>query len=238
MVILENQENLGYAGGANTGIKYALSQSVQWVLIVNNDIVVSPSFYTELETALSYLPGIDIYAPLIFDYNQPSKIWHAGDRLIPLTLMTRGIDHRIIKPNRTIIPVDLVNGCAMLVNRRVFEKIGFFSTHFFMYAEEVDFVYRARLAGFKAGIATKALIWHKISLSSRDKPKTRYLKTVNQIIFYKTYAQLYQLPIMFFLSFVRLFYIAGKDIYHNQLHLITPLIKGWFYGWFISQPKK
>ncbi len=65
----------------------------------------------------------------------------------------------------------------MFVRREVFERIGLFDPSFFMYAEEVDLCWRARAAGFHLACATRAKMWHKISVSAdRDRPTTRYMR--------------------------------------------------------------
>jgi GT2 family glycosyltransferase len=128
--------------------------------------------------------------------------------------------------------VDFVSGCAMFIRRDVFEKIGLFDEKLLMYGEEVDFCWRARLAGYTLGCVTPARMWHKVSLSaSRVGSQTRYLRIRNQIRFYNNYARGLQRPIMFLFSILRSGMIILKDIFRRQTDLIPPLIRGWVDGW-------
>lgn len=236
--LIENDKNLGYAAGLNIGISHAMSQGAQWVFVLNNDTIVDPLFYEELDHAIQSEPNDTIFGPLILNYYHPEQIWFLGDKLLPGLLFTRsvarGSSSAIQLP--AVISVDFITGCAMVINRQVFEKIGLFSTEYFMYAEDVDFCWRANLAGFHIASITRAKMWHKISASSRqDRPLSRYWRTRNQIVFYRKYAHFYQLPILLGLSSIRLIGILFKDVCHSQSRLITPLLKGWADGWF-SKP--
>jgi len=132
----------------------------------------------------------------------------------------------------SLVPVDFVNGCGMLVKGDVFKRIGFFDTAYFMYGEEADLCWRARAAGFRMAVATQARMWHKVSASSnRDQPTARYLRIRNQIRFYRTYSRGLQLLVMFVFTWLRALYIALGDLTHGRVSLINPLIRGWIHGW-------
>jgi GT2 family glycosyltransferase len=121
----------------------------------------------------------------------------------------------------------------MLVRREVFKEIGLLNTSLFMYAEEVDFIWRARLAGYRVGCVTNAHLFHKISLSAnRDRPQQRYWRIRNQIFFYRKYTYGMKLALMFFIVLARSLWIGTKDIFHGQKELLSSLIRGWRDGWF------
>ena len=235
LTIIENSDNVGYAQACNQGIEIAIKKRVEWILLLNNDTIVAENFLEELEKANDYKNRLFIFSPLIFYFSEPKIIWYSGDRRIPGTLITinpyRGKAPRLNFPE--LMPVDFVNGCGMLINRNVFETIGLFDPAYIMYGEEVDFCWRAHLAGFKMATLTKAHMWHKVSLSAkRDQPRTRYLKIRNQIIFYRRYSEGLQLGVMFIFSTFRCAYIFLDDILNSRANLIRPLLLGWFAGWF------
>jgi hypothetical protein len=60
-------------------------------------------------------------------------------------------------------PVEIVNGCCMMIAQRVFERIGLIDERFFLIHEESDFCLRAIQAGFECGILAEPLVWHKHS---------------------------------------------------------------------------
>lgn len=233
--ILTAKENLGFAAGNNWGIRYALKQGAEWILLLNNDTIISRSMLQTLRKTVEQYPKYHIIAPLILYFDAPDTIWSAGDRLIPGTLITYHLykQQQLTENLPSILNVDFVTGCGMLVNRIVFAEVGLLDESTFMYAEEIDFIWRARRAGHKTICATQAHMWHKISLSAqRDRPQARYLRIRNQIWFYRKYARRLQLVIMFLFVTFRLLGVGIADIITRRTELIRPLISGWNDGWF------
>ena len=127
----------------------------------------------------NYITDSDPFAiitPLIFYYSQPERIWNLGDHLIGGTLLTynsyQGKTAPVGLPKT--IPVDFVSGCAMIINSDVIERIGMFDETLVMYGEEVDYCWRARIAGYHAVCITRSKVWHKVSKSA-DKNKNLVL---------------------------------------------------------------
>jgi GT2 family glycosyltransferase len=232
--VVESGQNLGFAGGCNLGLEYAFDRGAQWIFILNNDTLVDPALFVEWARAADAGEGYAIISPLILYYNAPERIWYLGDRLVPASLITYSIGRDQIDRGQfpPLVPVDFVCGCGMFVQRAVFERVGLFDPSFFMYAEEVDFCQRARTVGFRLACATRAKMWHKVSVSAdRDRPTTRYLRIRNQILFYRRYARWYQAPPLFAFTLARLLRIALGDLAYRQPALIPPLVRGWADGW-------
>ena len=234
MSIVQVEKNLGYAHGLNLGIPMALQNGAKWLLLMNNDVEVAEDFFSELEKA-THSP-FAIISPLILYYDLPNQIWYGGDLLIPGTLI--GLRLHKNKDVRSLrLPdlqkVDFAHGCAMLVRCDVIEKIGLFNDSSVIYAEEVDFIWRARQAGFKVAVANRARMWHKISaLMGKQKPRQRFLRVRNQIRFYRRFSSPIQFPIMFVFSLFRTLWISADDIWRKQTDLLSPLWKAWQLGWF------
>jgi GT2 family glycosyltransferase len=234
--IIESTENLGFAEGNNLGIKFAIDVGADWILLLNNDTVVAADFLTELGKAAQNNPEFSIIAPIIYYYDHPQVIWYLGDKLIPRTLITLN-SHRGKKDRNNhplIVPVDFVSGCGMMVRSDVFETIGFFDPSLYMYAEEVDFCWRARQAKFRLACATRAKVWHRVSTSAgKDQKNMRYLRIRNQARFYRRYARGYQIPLMFIFSLSRSIFLGIQDILRRQTNMVIPLARGWLHGWFM-----
>jgi len=237
--ILETGANLGYAGGNNAGIQRALDRQAEWILLLNNDTVISPNVLSELARAVQKAPKYGILAPLIFYYDAPEKIWFLGHRLLPGTLITHPVGPRKIPllGLPPIMDVDFLAGCGVMIRREVFERVGLLDENMFMYAEEVDFFWRARLSGYRAACVTTAHMWHKVSLSAnRDQPKTRHLRVRNQIWFYRRYARGIQQLLMWLFSLARAMVISITDLFQHQTELLSPLWRGWWKGWYGELP--
>ncbi len=232
---IEALQNLGYANGANLGIQQSLNTGAELILVMNNDTVVAPDFLLELKNIARQNPEYAIFGPLILYFDQPNKIWYFGSRLFPGTMMAFSQNRYRENMNKfpAVVPIDFVNGCGMMVRREVFERIGLFDTSYFMYAEEVDLCWRARLSGFKLAVAPRARMYHKISATAMRQPFImRYYATRNQIWFYRRYVKVWQLPLQFFFSTLHIFRQCFNDLIKGYFNMLVAMGCGWFDGWF------
>lgn len=233
--LISHPTNLGFAGGNNIGITAALQAGAEWVLLINNDTVVAPTFLQELREAVAQQPDYPIIGPLILYFDEPNRIWSLGDRLVPGTLITRRLwhDEPVPDPLAPFIPVDFLNACCLLIHRTVFARIGLLDASYFMYAEDVDFCWRARRAGIKLGCATKARLWHKVSRSTGVyHPQARYWRITNQIKVYRTHARRWQLPLMFGFTLIRSLKLAAVDLSQKRTRLAQQTLRAWRDGWW------
>lgn len=163
VIYLKNNHNLGYSGGNNVGIKKALQNGADWVLLLNNDTWVESSFMTSLKASLEVKEGI---VGLAID-EAPSassgqaKTVYAGKiewlkpTLIHITMFN------IVSPQVYAI------GGAMLIHRNVFDKIGFLDENYFLYFEDADFCERARKSGIQISFLSEIKISHSVSASTK-----------------------------------------------------------------------
>lgn len=227
-------ENLGFAGGTNRGIRHALQAGAEWVLLINNDTYVASTFFRELATAVQEQPHWSIISPMILYADEPDTIWSVGERRIGPTLLTRARlrNHRAPEQFPPYLAADSVNACAMLVHRKVFSRIGGFDEAYFMYAEDVDFCWRAQQAGFQMGIATRARMWHKVSRSTGIyHPQSRYWRIRNQIRFYRLQGTLRHIWYLFLFTTLRTLLLTAKDIMAGRAILIRTNWRAWRDGW-------
>lgn len=239
--IIASPTNVGFAAGNNLALQQALTQGAEWILLANNDTYVAPNFLTELQATVRQQPAYSLFGPLIFYHDEPQRIWSLGDQLIPGTLLTHGLHRNQLAPTRlaAFIPVDFLNACCILVHRRVFARIGLFDPHFFMYAEDVDFCWRARRAGFKLGCSTRAHMWHKVSRSTGPHhPTARYWRINNQITVYRRYAHSWQMPIMFLFTLLRSAKMGTIDFCAGRRLLAQKTFMAWRDGWFCRSSEK
>jgi len=234
LTIVALDENKGYPYGLNKGIPVAFEKGAEWLLLMNNDVVVDEDFLVELRKATIDCPDAGLIGPAILYYDNPEIIWYVGSKIIPGTLIGvrsfRG--RKYCTDIQRYVSIDFVHGCTMMVHKKVIDQIGLFDDSDLIYGDDADFSYRARLAGFKMIAATRAKMWHKISLTmGKVKPNTRYLRTRNTIAFYKKYTSGLKQLIMFVFTVVKGFITIIKDFFVGHLFLIRPLILGIIDGW-------
>jgi len=166
--IIENKENLGFAGGNNPGIERALEKGADWILLLNNDTVVDPNLLTAFMEAAKEQPKAKILGAKIYRYGEPGTIDHLGGfwnaKIGEFESPAQNkIDDGIWFEDMQ--QADYVCGAALLMHRSVPEAIGFLEPRFFLFWEETDFCFRARRKGFEVWTAPKAKVWHKVSSS-------------------------------------------------------------------------
>jgi GT2 family glycosyltransferase len=228
--IIVNEENVGFAAAVNKGVKYALSQGADWVLILNNDTIVAPDMLEQLMAVATCRPDIGILSPAIFCYNQPDRIWRLGDRHPSWSPIPFKVPANVLRTEKVLLPVDYVTGCGMLVRREVFQAIGMFDEGYFMYYEDADFCRRAKRAGFYIACVPTARMWHKISGSTwRDVSYQRYLKTRSRVKFYRRYLSLLALGYLFLSILCAILINALR----GNKKSVWAYVKGFYDGWHI-----
>jgi len=180
--IIENEANLGYAGGNNVGMKFAYDKGADYILLLNNDIKVDPYFLEELLSLAFNKPKGGIFGSAIYRYDEPDKIEHLGGFYNSSICEFVSNKKAFKNPKK----VDYVCGCTILIKREVIEKVGLFEPKFFLLWEEADLCTRAREKGFEIWAQPTSKIWHKISASFEDgKPQTHYFWWRNRLLWIK-----------------------------------------------------
>ena len=189
---IANQSNLGYARGNNVGIDHALAGKADYVLVLNNDTLVSPGFLGWLVQAAEANQQIGVVGPKIYYRGEGDKLWFAGGRVHMALGNTTHIGNRRRDgpAYEGTLEVDYVTGCAMLIKRSVLESIGSFDPAYVAYFEDCDLCLRAKDRGFRVVCAREAKIWHKVSASTggADSAEKAYLKIVSGARFFRRHA--------------------------------------------------
>jgi GT2 family glycosyltransferase len=165
--IISCKENLGFAGGNNIGIKISLQQNADFILLLNNDTTVEPNFLEILVNKFETDERAGIVAPQINYYNETRRVWSAGGKISKIRASgfadSDKVETEIIQTDKL---VEFVSGCCMLIKIEVFQNVGLFDEHFFLYTEDTDFCFRARKAGYKIYLAPRSKIYHKVNRST------------------------------------------------------------------------
>ena len=185
--------NRGPSAGNNSGIEFARSKDRDWIILLNNDTIVTPDFLSLMIDLANSPQGFDILGPVIRFMDEPDEVMTDGVRFNPKEFM--GFFKRVEVPVRDVWPpvvteVDVVNGCCMMISSAVVDKVGLFDESFFIYHDETDYCLRARLAGFRAGVFSRSLVFHKggRSFASTGKKGQRYYDARNLAYLIKRYA--------------------------------------------------
>ena len=185
--LLITPRNLGYAGGNNVGIKHALESGADYLLILNNDVIVSADFLDQLVTT-AQLTNAAVCTPLIAGYHpHDNVVWALGARI---NWDTGNIERLHTEEavefarKHTPEPIDIAPGSAMLVAASAFQQIGLFDETYFLYFEEAEWCLRVRERGLMLVTAPQAVVYHIVSGTlGQQSPITEYYMTRNQLRF-------------------------------------------------------
>ncbi|HTR67455.1 MAG TPA: glycosyltransferase family 2 protein [Terriglobales bacterium] len=162
VVVVRNAGNVGVAEGNNIGIRAALKDGCDCILLLNNDTVFDATLLSSLEQGLVE-HACDMVVPKINYFSDPQRIWCAGGYfLMGWSSRHFGVDQkddgRFDKPRLvTYSPT-----CCMLIRRQVFERIGLMDPKYFVYYDDTDFCYRAYRQGVKLFYVPSARLLHKV----------------------------------------------------------------------------
>jgi GT2 family glycosyltransferase len=144
--ILDAGANLGFAAGANAG---ATATSAPLILFMNPDVRLEPNAPATLVALLGAEERVGVVGP---EVRNPDG-----------TLQNRGL---VIDPTghptgATSDDLFFVSGCALVVRRELFEKLGGFDDDYFMFAEDLDLCWRAQLLGWTVKVVPSAVVFHE-----------------------------------------------------------------------------
>lgn len=169
IALLHTGGNLGYAGGMNAGMRFALDQGdADYVWILNNDTAVAPGALDALVQRLQQDEGIGICGSSLIYHGDRAKVQALGGasyqpwrgRSAALGAFSAVCDIPQ-DPSAVERRMDYVVGAAMLVSKAFLDTVGPMDERYFLYSEEHDWAHRGRQLGFRLGWAPGSVVFHK-----------------------------------------------------------------------------
>lgn len=187
VVVIENSENLGYAGGNNVGIRWALKVGADFILILNNDVLVSDDILIRLLSSFIENPQVAVATPLIIDSNDSNRVWSLGASLLYNRAEVRRLyagqevsSVKFLAP----FPVDIAPGSALMVKANIFTEVGLMDEAYFLFYEEGDWCLAVGERGFKIYAVPQAAVQHKGSATiGKDTAALDYYMVRNRLRF-------------------------------------------------------
>jgi len=199
--------NLGFAGGNNIGIKDALGWGVDYVVLMNNDLILPEDLLINTVGFMEENPEVGLASPKMYfapgyefhkDGYKKTELgkvfWYAGGLIDWKNIYSShlGVDEVDHGQYDRVSETDYANGACMIVRSEVFKKIGYLDDSFFLYWEDADFCQRAKKFGFKVVYFPGTCVWHKVSASAGGSGSSSndYFLTRNRFYFAMRYAGL------------------------------------------------
>jgi hypothetical protein len=241
VVLIRNKANLGYAGGNNPGIRYALRQErFKYIWILNNDTQVKPNTLQALLACAEARPDAGLFGSTVVSMDRPDTVQCAGGCTYnPLTTVFRPAFgsrplSEVLQTEETP-RLDYIYGASMFVRTRIFEECGLLNDDYFLFYEEMDLCKRALKAGFKLSWCRESIVYHKGSETvgkpgSGDKQKiafANYHENLSTLIFTKKFYP-YLLPVAMWFRFFGKLFMMGK---RGKWYLLKPLLHAYRDFW-------
>jgi GT2 family glycosyltransferase len=166
LAVVEVGENLGFAGGSNVGLRYAMKAGAEHVLLLNNDTVVERDALTRLLAFLLEHPDYMAVTGQIRYWGRP-VIWNCGGDLTWFGSRRYLYAGQPVAsaPQQGWRTITFITGCAALVRASVFKRLGLLTERFFFGEEDYEFSLRLRDARCRIACSFDAVIHHKVGSS-------------------------------------------------------------------------
>ena len=240
LIVFKEKNNLGFAGGNNIGIRYALENDYDYIMLLNNDTEVKENFILPLVERIEKDHFLGAVQPLILNFSNKSIIWNAGGKLNKfLGLTSTRLNNN--KLNSSIVfddYTDWISGCCILIKSEILTKVGLLDEKFFNYYEDVDWSLRMKNLGYDLGFVKESIIYHHGSSSSRNKKtkegvissKIHYFNIRNHILLLKKHKNLFNFFGIVFFQIIKttsyIFYFLIKFRFNK----LTMVLKGLKHG--------
>ncbi len=199
-IIIQSGANLGFAGGTNVGLRYALEHGADYAWLLNNDTLVEPDALTELVKRMQEKSDAGLCGSTLVYHHDRSRVQAYGGATYNKWLSTSrhiGQDApkgQEVNTEEVESQLDYLVGASCLVSRPFLEEVGLMSEDYFLYYEEVDWAARAR-GRYTLAFAPKSVVYHKeggsIGSSSDGAKKSRladYYGVRNRLLYTRKHA--------------------------------------------------
>lgn len=167
LVLIQTGSNLGFAGGNNVGLRYALTKDdFDYVWLLNNDTIIRPDALSQMIARMQQMPSAGICGSTLLYYSMPGQVqawggakynkWLGTTKMLGAFTRADGpVDINIVESKLAFI-----SGASMLVSKPFLEQIGLMREDYFLYFEEIDWAMRAK-GQYQLCYAAGSVVYHK-----------------------------------------------------------------------------
>lgn len=210
LFLIQTGANLGYAGGNNIGIRFAMNQpDMQYVWLLNNDTEVHPDALRHMVARCEQDPTIGICGSRLVYYYDREHLQGLGGVYNPWLGTTRHYaamapSDAVFDDDKVSAEIDYVIGASMLLTRSVLEKVGLLCEDYFLYFEELEYSTRSKRLKHATVVASDSIVYHKEGASTSGTKSTiaDYYSFRSRLLFSKREYKPYFPVVCFSLIFV------------------------------------
>ncbi len=207
---IQTGSNLGFAGGNNVGIRYALDQGAEYIWLLNNDTVVDSGALMTMVNRMNSNRKIGICGSKLMSYYNRTEVVGLAGWNRPVT----AAGGHILEP-KDLHRLTYIIGASMLFRREVFENVGLLQDDYFLYFEELDMAERIRNK-YAMTVELNSIVYHKEGSSiGNDTPFSEFYLLKNCLKYTWRFHKLF-FPIVFTRLTLRIFHPFHKRIYNRK----------------------
>lgn len=237
IIFIQSNNNVGFTGGNNIGMQYAIDHQYQYCLLLNNDTFVDKSFLGPLVDYMDQHSLAGVLQPRIHFNHNRSLLWNGGsffNKLLGVTY-TKNYGKPFNQRMNKIQEVDWVTGCAFFVRTSILQQVGLLAENMFIYYEDVDLSFRIKKAGYSLIYFPGSVIYHIAGMANKKitkgkegflNPIVHYLNVRNRIWLLRQYTSPAFIPTVVLFNFFYLAALIGYFAARFRFVKLQTVVKG------------
>ncbi|MFD2116985.1 glycosyltransferase family 2 protein [Paenibacillus yanchengensis] len=226
--IIELADNIGGAGGFNAGIEKALEGAYEYIVLLDNDVIVDSIAINNMINIMKDNSNIGLLGAKIIASGTENILQEFGSYIdwdqFNIRPMNKGsLDTQDLP---LLLECDYVPACALIARASAVRKVGLMDSQYFIYWDDIEWGYRMKQSGYKVMVTSKAKVWHKMGATERKTTFATYYFWRNRFHFFLEYIEQSQLD-----QFIDcIFNDLHKAIYFSKHNYRWSVIKSLVYA--------
>ncbi len=161
---IRSEENRGFSAGSNIGIQHAMNNDAEYVMLLNNDTIISSKMISIL---VDNANSETITVPKIYYKKSDDIIWYAGGEIdyhkadsIHIGINSRNVGFDEKKK------CSFFSGCCALIPSNIIRIVGPLPEEYFLYYEDFDYSIAVKKRGYSIVYCPEAVMWHDVGKST------------------------------------------------------------------------
>lgn len=192
IVLLQNETNTGGSGGFDRGIRYAMQKKYDYVVLLDNDILLESNTILNLYKYIKLNPKAGVVGSKICTMDNPDILQEMGsfiDYENKFNVYTPLKSHKDDSLLPEVVECDYVPACCMITTKEVLEKVGSFNTEHFIYWDDMDWCTRVKRENYEIYAINSSRVFHKMGAANHTNTFGFYYFERNKIMFFLKYLE-------------------------------------------------
>lgn len=192
IVLLQNETNTGGSGGFDRGIRYAIQEEYNYVVLLDNDILLEKNTILNLFKYIKENPKVGVVGSKICTMDNPSVLQEMGsfiDFENKFNITTSFKSHKDDSSLPEAVECDYVPACCMITTKEVLSKVGSFNTDHFIYWDDMDWCTRVKRENYEIHAINSSKVLHKMGVANHTNTFGSYYFERNRIMFFLKYIE-------------------------------------------------